>query len=66
MPALFLRNPGWHIKFDADPVKAEEVRRATMERAIAESAMIAGYHYPFPAAGTVVKEGEGYNFVPVV
>ncbi len=66
MPALFLRNPGWHIMFDADPSKAEEVRRATMERAIAESAMIAGYHYPFPAAGTVVKEGEGYTFVPVV
>lgn len=66
MPALFLRNPGWHLVYDADPVKAEGVRRSTMERAIAENAMIAGYHYPFPAAGTVAKEGEGFTFVPVV
>lgn len=66
MPALFLRHPGWHAVFDADPEKAEQVRRSTMERAIAENAMIAGYHYPFPAAGTVAKDGEGYAFVPVV
>ena len=66
MPALFLRHPEWHAVFDADPVKAEEVRRSTMDRAIAERAMIAGYHYPFPAAGTVVKDGDGYTFVPIV
>jgi glyoxylase-like metal-dependent hydrolase (beta-lactamase superfamily II) len=66
LPALFLKHPGWHSVFDADPVKAEEVRRATMERAIAEAAMVAGYHFPFPAAGTVVIDGEGYAFVPVV
>jgi glyoxylase-like metal-dependent hydrolase (beta-lactamase superfamily II) len=66
MPALFLRHPGWHAVFDADPEKAEVVRRSTMERAIADQVMIAGYHYPFPAAGTVSKDGEGYAFVPVV
>lgn len=66
MPALFLRHPGWHAVFDADPAQAEDVRRSTMERAIADQVMIAGYHYPFPAAGTVTKDGEGYAFVPVV
>ena len=66
MPALFLRHPGWHGVFDMDPAKAEAVRRSTMDRAIAERAMVAGYHYPFPAAGTVVKDGEGYAFVPIV
>jgi glyoxylase-like metal-dependent hydrolase (beta-lactamase superfamily II) len=65
MPALFLRHPGWHASFDADPVQAEEVRRSTMGRAIAEQAIIAGYHYPFPAAGTVVEDGEGFAFVPI-
>lgn len=66
MPALFLRHPGWHAIFDADPEQAEKVRRSTMDRAIAENAMIAGYHYPFPAAGMVSKDGDGYAFVPVV
>jgi glyoxylase-like metal-dependent hydrolase (beta-lactamase superfamily II) len=65
MPALFLRHPGWHMIFDADPAQAEAVRRSTMDRAIAEGAMVAGYHYPFPAAGTVAKDGDGYAFVPV-
>ncbi|MEZ5924757.1 MAG: MBL fold metallo-hydrolase [Hyphomicrobiaceae bacterium] len=66
MPALFLRHPEWHAVFDMDPEKAEEVRRLTMDRAIAERAMVAGYHYPFPAAGTVTKDGDGYMFVPIV
>jgi glyoxylase-like metal-dependent hydrolase (beta-lactamase superfamily II) len=66
LPALFLKNPGWHGMFDMDPGKAEGVRRSTMERAIAEQAMIAGCHFPFPAAGTVVKDGDGYAFVPTV
>jgi glyoxylase-like metal-dependent hydrolase (beta-lactamase superfamily II) len=64
IPALFLKHPNWHIAFDADGDLAEKNRRAIMDRVIAEGAMIAGYHYPFPAAGTVQKDGEGYAFVP--
>jgi hypothetical protein len=35
-----------------------------MDRAISEGAMVMGYHYPFPAAGKVVKDGDGYTFTP--
>jgi glyoxylase-like metal-dependent hydrolase (beta-lactamase superfamily II) len=65
IPALFLKHPNWHVQFDMDGAMAEKGRRAIMDRAISEGAMIMGYHYPFPAAGKVVKDGDGYTFTPV-
>lgn len=65
VPALFLKNPGWQAVFDADGDMAAATRRAMMDRAIAEGAMVAGYHYPFPAVGTVSRDGDGYAFQPI-
>ena len=62
--ALFLKHPEWHVQFDSDGDLAEKTRRAMMDRVISEGAMVAGYHYPFPAAGTVTKDGNGYAFAP--
>ena len=64
IPALFLKHPNWHAQFDMDGDMAEKTRRVMMDRAIAEGAMVMGYHYPFPAAGKVVKDGDGYTFTP--
>ncbi len=64
IPALFLKHPNWHVQFDMDGDMAEKGRRGMMDRAISEGAMIMGYHYPFPAAGKVVKDGDGYTFTP--
>jgi len=64
IPALFLKHPNWHAQFDMDGDMAEKTRRTMMDRAISEGAMVAGYHYPFPAAGKVVKDGDGYTFTP--
>lgn len=64
IPALFLKHPDWQAIFDMDGDQASATRRAIMDRAISEGAMVAGYHYPFPAAGTVAKDGDGYAFVP--
>jgi glyoxylase-like metal-dependent hydrolase (beta-lactamase superfamily II) len=66
IPALFVRNPGWHAQFDADPALAETVRRKLFERAIADKAIVTGYHYGMPGAGSIQKDGAGYAFVPVV
>jgi hypothetical protein len=33
--------------------------------AAAETALIAGYHFPFRALGYVEKEGAGYRLVPI-
>jgi glyoxylase-like metal-dependent hydrolase (beta-lactamase superfamily II) len=64
IPALFVRNPGWHAAFDQDAAVAEATRRKLFDRAVADKALVAGYHFPFPAAGRIAKDGEGYAFTP--
>jgi glyoxylase-like metal-dependent hydrolase (beta-lactamase superfamily II) len=65
IPVLFVRNPGWHAVFDMDAQMAEATRRKVFDRAIADKAMINGYHWGLPGAGTIRKDGTGYAFVPV-
>ena len=62
---VFLRNPGWHGSFDADGALAETHRRKLMDRAITDKAMVTAYHFIFPAAGTIAKDGAGFAFNPV-
>lgn len=65
VPALFVQNPGWHAAFDMDKNEAEAARRAMFDRVIADKALIAGYHFGFPNAGRIEKDGDGYAFVPM-
>jgi len=62
IPALFVTNPGWHAAFDQDAATAEVSRRKLLERVVADKIMVTGYHFPFPAAGTIVRDGTGYVF----
>ncbi len=64
MPALFAKHPNWHGAVDANPVLAETTRRKLFDRAVADKALVTGYHFPFPAVGTIVPDGAGYTFVP--
>lgn len=63
-PALVLANPGWHGQYDQDGALAEATRRKLIDRVIADKMMICGYHFPFPGAGTVQKDGNGYALTP--
>lgn len=65
IPALFVRNPGWHAAFDGDPGMAEASRRRVFDKVVADKAMITGYHYGMPGAGRIEKDGNGYAFVPL-
>lgn len=65
MPSLFVRNPGWHVSFDADANLAEQNRRKIFDRVVADKAIVTGYHFGMPGAGTIKKDGKGYAFVPV-
>jgi glyoxylase-like metal-dependent hydrolase (beta-lactamase superfamily II) len=65
IPALFVRNPGWHAMFDSDGPLAEANRRKMFDRVIADKVTITGYHYGFPGAGTIAKDGNSYVFTPV-
>ena len=60
VPALVVANPGWHGQYDQDAATAEASRRKLLDRVIAEKMPICGYHFPFPGAGTISKDGTGY------
>jgi len=60
VPALVVANPGWHGQYDQDAATAEVSRRKLLDRVIAEKMPICGYHFPFPGAGTISKDGAGY------
>ena len=64
IPALFVRNPGWHAAFDQDAAMPEATRRKLLDQAAADQVMVTGYHFPFPAVGTIAKDGKGYAFKP--
>lgn len=65
IPALFVRNPGWHAAFDQDPDMAEASRRKMFDRVVADKITVTGYHYGMPGAGSIEKDGQGYAFKPV-
>src|SRR3954465_14007169 len=60
VPALVVANPGWHGQYDQDAATAEASRRKLLDRVIADKTMICGYHFPFPGAGIIAKDGTGY------
>ena len=64
VPALFVANPTWQAIFDSDPETATATRIALFDRAIADGATMAGYHFGFPNAGKISKDGSGYVFEP--
>lgn len=62
--ALFVKNPTWQAAFDHVPDQAVETRRKLFDRAIADKAQVAGYHWGLPNVGTIQKDGNGYAFTP--
>jgi glyoxylase-like metal-dependent hydrolase (beta-lactamase superfamily II) len=65
VPALFVKNPGWHAVFDSDGPLAEANRRKMFDRVIADKVTVTGYHFGMPGAGKIAKDGKGYVFEPV-
>jgi glyoxylase-like metal-dependent hydrolase (beta-lactamase superfamily II) len=62
--SLFAKNPDWQAAFDHVPDQAVETRKKLFDRAIADKAMVAGYHWGLPNVGTIAKDGNGYAFTP--
>jgi len=65
VPEFFLRNPDWHVAYDTDPEQAQKTRHKFYDMAATEKALIAGFHFSFPNAGHVEKDGTGYRLIPV-
>ncbi len=64
IPPVQMKRPGIGIAFDVEGAQAEATRRAVLERAASDRLKIAGMHLPFPAFGSVARDGEGYRFLP--
>lgn len=65
VPALFARNPDWSVVFDMNPEMARQTRRKVFEMLVNEKMIAGGFHFPFPAMGTIAKEANGYQFKPI-
>lgn len=65
LPALNVRNPEWHFAGDMDHATAVASRRKVYDRLVADKMIVQGYHYTFPAAAYIEKDGAGYRPTPV-
>lgn len=63
--AMFVRNPDWAVSFDMDAEAARLTRRRIADLAIAENALVAGFHLTSPGIGTLSVRGQGYDFTPL-
>jgi len=59
-PAFSLKTPQWQGVFDQDGPMAEQSRRKMAGRLVADKIMVSGYHFPWPGAGTLARDGTGY------
>lgn len=63
--ALFVRNPDWAVMFDMDAEAARLTRRRIADMVIRDNILLAGYHLPGAAIGTLSNRGSGYEFSSV-
>jgi len=56
--------PTHSIPSDGDPGVAAETRVALLNRAVEEQLLVFGYHFPFPGVGYIIRERDGFRFVP--
>jgi glyoxylase-like metal-dependent hydrolase (beta-lactamase superfamily II) len=64
--ALFVRNPDWAVMFDMDAEVARQTRRELAEMILRDELLLAGFHLPGAAIGSLVRRGDGYDFIPLV
>ena len=58
-------NPAWQNGFEHDPEVATDVRISLLNEAAETGALLAAAHIAFPSIGHVMKNGDGFRFVPV-
>jgi glyoxylase-like metal-dependent hydrolase (beta-lactamase superfamily II) len=65
VPSLFARSPDWAVSFDMDAEMARQTRRRVFDMLVKDKTVTGGYHFPFPALGTMEAAGSGYQFKPL-
>lgn len=59
-----LARPRWRVGVDVDPAMGVESRVRTLEMLASERLLMGGVHVPWPGLGRVVRDGEGFLYVP--
>ena len=62
VPSLFARSPDWSVTFDMDKEMARATRRKMFDMIVKEKMMAGGFHFPFPAFGSIETAVNGYQF----
>ena len=65
LAALFVRNPDWAVAFDMDAEAARLTRRQIADMATRDKLLLAGFHLPGAAIGSLIQRGTGYAFMPM-
>ena len=60
-----LERPQWLYTSDLDPEKAAATRGRLCEWAIANNALVASPHFPFPGLGRFTRKKQGYQWQPI-
>ena len=63
-PILLLEKPRMEFSYDTDPKQAANSRVKMLDMLAANKIAVMAYHYPWPGVGHVVKNGEGFHYVP--
>ena len=59
-----LTHPGQETAQDQDPARAAETRTALLDELAETGTRVVGFHFPHPGTGRIVREGDGFAFVP--
>ncbi len=59
-----LARPRWRVGVDVDSAMGAESRVRTLEMLAGEGMLMGGVHVPWPGFGRIIRDGEGYLFVP--
>ena len=62
---IHLEQPDWHIVNDVSTERSLASRRRLLEMAVAERALVHGFHFLLPGLGHVVQKGERWHWQPI-
>jgi glyoxylase-like metal-dependent hydrolase (beta-lactamase superfamily II) len=63
-PILLMEKPRMEFAYDTDPKQAAGSRVKMLDMLAANKIPVLAYHYPWPGVGHVVKNGEGFHYIP--
>ncbi len=59
---LYFEHPDWRTAFDLLEEEACVTRTRLLDRAVADHALVFGFHFPFPGAGNVTRTGARWGW----